>query len=597
MVILGLSFHYHNAAAAILVDGKPVAMSSEERFTRKKNDSSYPAEAVAFVMREANVTAEDIDYVVFYEKPFLKFERIIKTSLSTFPTAPFVFSESIRHLFTDKLWVKNAVLAHLDIDPKRVLFSKHHLSHAASAFFASPFEEAAILTIDGVGEWATTTLGTGKGNTITVDSEVHFPHSLGLLYSAFTAFLGFRVNNGEYKVMGMAPYGKPIYTDKIKQVVKVFDDGSYALDLSYFAFFRSMTTTYSKKFVALFGPPREKESKFFTPTTDWPSYFGEKPDPETFARLAKEQQHYADMAASIQAVHEEIVIKMANALHRKTGLKRLCMAGGVALNSVANAKVLEQTPFEEIFIQPSAGDAGASLGAALAAYHIGLDQPRSFEMTHAYYGQSFSDTEIETFLKENNITYSRKDDDALYPYVADCLADGKVIGWFQGGFEWGPRALGHRSILADPRRNEMKDVVNTKIKFREPYRPFAPSVLEEDAEEYFVLPAATSHQPAKYMLFVVPVREDKKQVVPAITHVNGSARPQLVNKEASPRYWRLINAFKQKTNVSMVLNTSFNLRGEPIVTRPADAYSTFMRSGIDILVLGNYLIHKSDVAS
>lgn len=594
MKILGLSFFYHDAAACILVDGIPVAMAEEERFSRKKHDSGFPKLAIYFVLKKANLKADDIDWVVFYEKPFLKFERIIKTGLETFPRAPKVFRESIKHLFLDKLWIRHLIASQLGIDPRKVLFSNHHLSHAASAFFCSPWEKASILTVDGVGEWATTVLAIGEGNKIEILKEIHFPHSLGLLYSAFTAFLGFEVNEGEYKVMGMAPYGTPRYADKVKKLIGFTDDSSFRLDLDYFNFQRSLSETFSNKMVELFDRPRDKDSHFFTRSTGWPSYFGPKPEGEEYLRLAEEQEYYADIAASIQAVLEEHIIALASHLYKISGIEKLCLAGGVALNSVANWKIMDQTPFKQIYVQPAASDAGGALGAALALYHIAFNKERKFIMDHAYWGVEYSNQEIEEVIKKIQLPYKFvAEEEKLLDIVTGELEEGKVIGWFQGPFEWGPRALGHRSILADPRRAEMKDIVNTKIKFREPYRPFAPSVLAEYAEEFFELPNAQSHYPARFMLYVVPVRKDKKSLVPAITHVDGTARPQIVFKETSPRYWKLIEKFKLKTGIPMLLNTSFNLRGEPIVNTPENAINTFLKSEMDLLVLENFIVRKT----
>jgi carbamoyltransferase len=594
MNILGLSFFYHDSGAALLVDGVPTSMSSEERFTRKKNDSDFPKQSIDFVLQDSKVKKEEIDYVVFYEKPFVKFERIIKTSLATFPSSCPVFIESIKHIFLDKMWIRQLISSQLDIDPDKILFSDHHLSHAASSFYCSPYDKAAILTVDGVGEWATTTLAFGKNNNIKVIKEIDFPHSLGLLYSAFTAWLGFRVNSGEYKVMGMAPYGKPKHVDKIKKVIKVYEDGSYALDLSYFTFHKSLTKTYSRKFVKLFGEPREKESKFFTRDTGWPSYFGTKPEGKELEDLANKQEYYADMATSIQVVLEEILIKLANSLYKETGVDKLCISGGVGLNSVANWKILQNTPFNNIYIQPAAGDAGGALGAALAAYHGGLQKPRTnFVMDHAYYGQEFDNSIIKKTIQKNNLQYDYIDNlEVLLDKITDHMVDGRVIGWYHGKCEWGPRALGSRSIVADPRREEMKDIVNTKIKFREPYRPFAPSVMSEHVEEFFDMPNAKEHYPGRFMLYVVPVKEDKKKIIPAITHVDGSARPQIVFQDQSPRYWQLINSFYKKTGVALVLNTSFNLRGEPIVNTPQNAINTFLKGNIDILVLEDYIVYR-----
>ncbi len=593
MKVLGLSFFYHDSAAALLVDGRPVAMAEEERFSRKKNDSAFPKEAIKFVLKEGNLDPRGLDYVIFYEKPFIKLERIFKNSFATFPTAPFVFKESLKHLFLTKLWVRGLIAKELGVASEKVLFAEHHLSHGASAFFCSPYEKAAVLTVDGVGEWAVTTIGVGEGTKIKILKEIHFPHSLGLLYSAFTAFLGFEVNEGEYKVMGMAPYGKPKYADKVRKMIKFFDDGSYELDLSYFSFHRSLDRSFSRKFTDLFGKPRDPKSKFFTRETGWPSYFGPKPEGEEYERIAVEQEYYADVAASLQAVHEEAVIRLTNEAHRMTGCDNLCLAGGVGLNSVANWKMLSQSPFKNMFVQPTAGDAGGALGSALLVEHQVSNAPRRYVMKHAYFGAEYSDSEIKYFLDGEKISHRHfKDENELISMVVDAITEGKVVGWFNGRFEWGPRALGNRSIIADPRRADMKDIVNTKIKFREPYRPFAPSVLGDKANDFFELPEAESHLPARFMLYVVGVRKEKQKIIPAITHVDGTARPQTVFPEESPRYHKLISEFYKRTGVPLVLNTSFNLKGEPIVNTPADAYSTFKRSEIDVLVLGNYLISK-----
>ncbi len=591
MYILGLSCFYHDAAAALIHDGELIAAAEEERFSRKKHDSDFPAGAIQFCLEEAGIQAQDLDFVVFYEKPFEKFERILMSTLQTYPKAWTVFRESMATWLVDKLWVRQAIQSELGITKEKVLFTHHHLSHAASSFFASPFEEAAIMTVDGVGEWATATCGVGKGTDITLTKEIRFPHSLGLLYSAFTAFLGFEVNEGEYKVMGMAPYGVPRYVDKVWQVIQVFDDGSFCLDMDYFCFHHSTTRTFNRKFEQLFGEPRPPETLFFTEGTGFPSYFGEKPG--DYQVLCSLNQHYADIAASIQKVTEEVLLNMARAVRRETGLENLCMAGGVALNSVANTRILNESGFEHLYIQPAAGDGGGALGAALYAYHALLGQPRKLVMKHAYWGKAYGDDEVKAFLDREGIPYIYADnEDAVLDRTVEALVDGKVIGWYQGRFEWGPRALGNRSILADPRREEMKDVVNTKIKFREPYRPFAPSILAEETETYFDLPRAIEHDPARFMLLVTPVKEEKRDVLPAITHADGTGRLQTVFEDTNPRYYHLIERFGQATGVPVLLNTSFNLRGEPVVTTPANAYSTFSRSEMDLLVMGNYLVYK-----
>ena len=592
MDILGISCYFHDSAAALLCDGLLIAAAEEERFTRKKHDYEFPQNAIDFCLKVGKIRGSDLDYVVFFEKPFLKFERLLLSSMQTFPRSHRVFREAMITWLGDKLWIKNLIQKRLGLPPSKILFSEHHLSHAASAFFCSPFEEAAILTVDGVGEWTTASLGVGRGTEIKLLKEIRFPHSLGLLYSAFTAFLGFEVNEGEYKVMGMAPFGTPRYVDKVYRLIRTGSDGSFELNMDYFCFHYSTEQTFNGKFEELFGPSRDPKARFFTSASGYPSYFGERPS--NYEQLSKQNQHYADVAASIQAVTEEILLKMAQHVHKETGLRRLCMAGGVALNSVANGKILRETPFEEIYVQPSAGDGGGAFGAALYAYHGVLGRPRKFVMEHAYWGEEHSPGEIEKFLKENNIRYQRlEDEEKVIERVVDRLQEGKVVGWFQGRFEWGPRALGNRSILADPRRADMKDIVNTKIKFREPYRPFAPSVLAERAEEYFVLPDAASHYPARFMLYVTDVRDEKRTIIPAVTHVDGTGRLQTVRKEESPRYYRLIETFGQATGVPVILNTSFNLKGEPIVNTPQEAFNTFSRSEMDVLVLGDYVVEKA----
>jgi carbamoyltransferase len=596
MYILGISCFYHDAAASLIYNGELVAAAMEERFSRKKHDNSFPMQAIEFCVRQAGITMQDIDYVVFYEKPLLKFERILLTTLNTFPNSSAVWREAMLSWMKEKLWVKNIIQSKLNIDYKKLLFCDHHMSHAASAFFASPFREAAVLTVDGVGEWTTTTIGKatstwagdapGGKNDITLFHEQRFPHSIGLLYSAFTAFLGFRVNNGEYKVMGMAPYGEPRYLDK---VYKVFQhnpqDGSFKLNLDYFSFHQSADSSFNQRFIDLFGNPREPEADFFTMVTN-PERAAEK------AAMA-ENQHYADVAASIQRVTEDALINIANHLYQQTGLKKLVMAGGVALNTKANYRILNETPFEEIYIQPAAGDDGGSLGAALWAYHIVLGKPRDWVMPNAYWGQSYTNEECKQWLDSKGIKYESFEgrEDQLLDIVAESLTNKKVVGWFQGRFEWGPRALGARSILADPRTEEMKEVVNTKIKFREPFRPFAPVILKDRAAEYFDYEGVDQHEAPRYMLMVAPIKSDKQDKIQAVCHM-GTGRLQTVERETNPRYYGVIERFGQITGVPVVLNTSFNLRGEPIVTSPRDAYNTFHNSDIDMLAMESLLIRK-----
>jgi len=592
MYILGISCYFHDAAATLIKDGVVVAAAEEERFSRIKHDYEFPENAIDFCLNLEGIQAQDLEYIMFFEKPFVKFERLLLCTMQTFPRSMKLFREAMVTWLGDKLWIKHLLQKKLGVDQSKILFSEHHLSHAASSFYCSPYDEAAILTVDGVGEWTTATLGVGRGTDIKLIKEIKFPHSLGLLYSAFTAFLGFEVNEGEYKVMGMAPFGDPKYVDEIYKIVHVDEEGGFELDMDYFSFHYSSEKTFNKKFEKLFGQPRDPKANFFTDSSGYPSYFGDKP--ANYNEIAKANQYYADIAVSIQVVTEQIMVKMANYAHRETGLTNLCMAGGVALNSVANRKILSETPFEQIYIQPAAGDGGASVGAALYGYHGILGKPRNFVMEHAYWGQEHSPEDTEEFLKENNIAYEYiGDDQKLIDRVADSIQNGKVVGWHQGRFEWGPRALGNRSILADPRSHEMKDIVNVKIKFREPFRPFAPSILVERAGEYFDLDEPEKHYPARFMLYVTDVREDKREILPAITHVDGTGRLQTVRKELNPKYYRLIETFGEATGVPVLLNTSFNLKGEPVVNTPEEAYNSFSASGMDLLVLGNYLVTKN----
>jgi len=589
--ILGLSGLYHDSAAALLRDGDLVAAAQEERFSRIKYDHRFPDQAVAYCLREARITAKDLDYVVFYEKPLLKFERIVLSHLSTFPRSWQVFREAMIAWFGEKLWLKSLITTRLGIPTGRILFVEHHLSHAASAMFCSPFHEAAVLTVDGVGEWTTTALGratadwgNGQPNRVMLDQDVRFPHSLGLLYSAFTAWLGFKVNSGEYKVMGMAPYGQPRHVDKLDKVIRVFEDGSFTLNMDYFSFHHSVEHTYNGRFVELFGPPRVPEPPFFTASS------GE--DIRGREREAEDNQYYADVAASVQRVTEEILLKMSAHLHRRTGLKHLVMAGGVALNSVANGRIMRESPFERVYIQPNAGDAGGALGAALYAWHVLLGKPRRFTMEHTYYGEGFEDAKIRQFLKDQNTRYEYvADRERLADRVVEAMLREQVVGFFQGRFEWGPRALGNRSILADPRSAKMKEIVNTKIKFREPFRPFAPVVAEKDASTYFELGKADGQYPQRFMLMVSPVRPDRGGEIPAVNHM-GTGRLQAVRREWNPLYYDVVQRFGEATGVPVLLNTSFNLRSEPIVTTPENAINTFTNSEIDLLCLGSFLVRK-----
>ena len=571
MIVLGLSFYYHDSSAALVKDGVLVAAAEEERFSRVKHDSGFPTLAIDFVLGMAGVTIHDVDFVVFYEKPFVKFERMLLTAMSTFPRSSAVFRESMQRWISDKLWIKSHMTRRLKIPASKILFAEHHVSHAAASFFTSPFDEAAILTVDGAGEWTTSTMGVGRGTKLEITKEIRFPHSLGLLYSAFTAYCGFEVNEGEYKLMGMHPYGKPRFVDKIREMITVAPDGSLWHDMKYFAYHFSPDTTLTPAFGEHFGRPA-RDPKLGDTSLD---------------------PFYCDIAASIQKVTEDVVLTMANHLHQQTGLKKLVMSGGVALNSVANYKVLRQGPFDELYILPAPGDDGGSVGAAYWAYNHVLGQPRGPALDHAYLGSEYSDAQVLEFLRKYDIPYKHiEDDEAFYDYAARALVDGQVCGWFRGRFEFGPRALGARSIIADPRRAEMKDKLNATIKFREAFRPFAPSVLEERADEFFEIPDAEKHFPARFMLYVAPVRIDKRSVLPAITHEDGSGRLQTVFKDTNPAYHGLIRRFGELTGVPVIMNTSFNLKGEPIVESPAHAFNTFSLSGMDLLFLNNFVVGK-----
>ena len=583
MNILGVSCYYHDAAAALLSDGVPIAAAEEERFSRRKHDSGFPHLAIRFCLDTAGIDVGDLDYVVFYEKPLLKFERLLQTTLATFPRSSGVFRESMIQWFNEKLWIKSRLIDEFQLPASKILFSEHHVSHAASAFLCSPYDEAAILTVDGVGEWTTTAIGRGTAswngqgsNRIELLEELRFPHSIGLLYSAFTAFLGFEVNEGEYKVMGMAPYGEPRFVDDVLKVVQIEDSGAIHLDMRYFEFQRSLHSSFTRKFVDLFGPPRRAESEFVVEGN----------------RAVGESRHYADIAASIQTVVEDVLLRLVEYAHSRTGLDKLCLAGGVALNSAANGRIVRESKFKHVYIQPAAGDGGGALGAALYAHHVLLGHPRKHVLETAYLGSGYSEAEAADFFRAQNISYQTfNHDDELLAFVADRIANGNVVGWHQGRFEWGPRALGNRSILADPRSESMKHTVNQKIKFREPFRPFAPAVLEARAAEFFDLKDVEENYPLRFMLLVYPWLSSATAIAPAVNHV-GTGRLQTVRQEWNPLYYGLIKQFEQIAGVPILLNTSFNLRGEPIVSTPEQAWSSFSRSGLDLLVVGPHVVTK-----
>ncbi|ARJ66489.1 hypothetical protein WV31_12825 [Magnetospirillum sp. ME-1] len=596
MRILGLSALYHDSAAALVEDGRIVAAAQEERFTRKKHDAAFPEHAIAYCLAEAGIGLNDLDNVVFYDKPFLKFERLLETYVAFAPKGFTSFKTAIPVWLKEKLFQKDLLAREFkrfapDFDwMNKLLFAEHHLSHAASAFFPSPFEDAAVLTMDGVGEWTTTSLAMGSGNRLEIHKELHFPHSLGLLYSAFTYYTGFKVNSGEYKLMGLAPYGEPRYTQLILDtLVDLKEDGSFRLDQSYFDYCTGLTMT-NERFSALFGQPVRKADK----------------DPLT--------QFHMDIAASIQEVTEIIVSKLCHGIKKETGARNLCLAGGVALNCVSNGKVLREGIFDNIWIQPAAGDAGGALGAALAGYHIFKGQPRSVtpgkdSMKGSYLGPVFEQPDIEARLSAAGARFEVMGADQVIEATAQALADEKAVGWMQGRMEFGPRALGGRSILGDPRSPSMQKTLNLKVKYRESFRPFAPSVLREDVAEWFELDGDSP-----YMLLVAPVSESRRRAMtedeqklfgidklnvprsslPAVTHVDYSARVQTIHADTNPRYHALISAFKARTGCGVVVNTSFNVRGEPIVCTPEDAFRCFMGSEIEVLVVGNCFLRKEE---
>ena len=591
--ILGISAFYHDSAACILKDGEIIAAAQEERFTRKKHDPSYPHNAIKFVLNYANLKLNEVDKIVFFEKPFLKFERLLETYVAFAPKGFISFSKAMPLWIKEKLFQKNYLFNKLKEHDKNyksdenIFFSDHHLSHAASAFYPSPFEEAVVLTADGVGEWATTTVAVGKGNKLDIKKEIHFPHSLGLLFSSFTYFTGFKVNSGEYKLMGLAPYGNPIYVDKIMKLVDIKNDGTFRLDQKYFNYATGLTMT-NDKFHHLFGQkPRDPKKEKLT-------------------------QFHMDIAASIQKVTEEIMIKLSRSIRNEYNIKNLCLAGGVALNCVANGKILQEKIFDNIWIQPAAGDAGGSLGAALALWHIDQDNVRKINsndsMKGSYLGSEFSQDQIEKELNSIGAHFETVDYDSLIDQTSDYLSKEKAVGWFQGRMEFGPRALGGRSILGDPRSDKMQKNLNLKVKYRESFRPFAPSVLREDLSNWFEI-----NVDSPYMLLVSNISDQKKiemtdeekklfgidklnikrSDIPAVTHVDYSARIQTVTKTNNKKYYDLISKFKEKTGCPVIINTSFNVRGEPIVNTPTDAFNCFMGTELDYLIIGNCILDKT----
>ena len=591
--ILGISAFYHDSAACILKDGNIVAAAQEERFTRKKHDPSYPKNAIEFVLKYSKLNLSEVDKIVFFEKPFLKFERLLETYVAFAPRGFISFSKAMPLWIKEKLFQKNFLFNKLREhdknykSDKNIFFSEHHLSHAASAFYPSPFDEAVVLTADGVGEWATTTVAVGKGKNLEIKKEIHFPHSLGLLYSAFTYYTGFKVNSGEYKLMGLAPYGNPLYENKIKKLIDIKEDGSFRLNQKYFNYATGLTMT-NDHFNKLFAQkPRNPKKEKIT-------------------------QFHMDIAASIQKVTEDIMIKLARSIRKEYNIKNLCLAGGVALNCVANGKILSEKIFDQIWIQPAAGDAGGALGAALALWHLELNNERTVNLTDnmkgSYLGTEFSQEEIEKELKSIGANFKIFEYEELISKTSDLLNDEKAIGWFQGRMEFGPRALGSRSILGDPRSENMQKNLNLKVKYRESFRPFAPSILREDLSRWFdinvdspyMLLVANINSKKKFKmtqeqkeLFGIDKLNVKRSEIPAVTHVDYSARIQTVNKNTNKRYYDLISKFKEKTGCPVIVNTSFNVRGEPIVNSPTDAFNCFMGTELDYLVIGNCILEKS----
>jgi carbamoyltransferase len=591
MNILGISAFYHDSAACLVQDGKIISAAQEERFTRKKHDSAFPVNAINFCLEDSNLTVNDLDYISYYDKPFLTFERILETYLAFAPVGIKSFIKALPLWIKKKIWMKEVIKKELKYEGK-IIFPEHHESHAASAFYPSPFQEAAFLTMDGVGEWTTASYGIGNGNRIEILSEIQFPHSLGLLYSAFTYYTGFKVNSGEYKVMGLAPYGEPKYKDVIlKELIDLKEDGSFKMNMDYFNYCVGLTMT-NRKFDKLFdGPPRKSESKL--------------------------TQREMDIARSVQEITEEVVLRMARHIRKETGLKYLCLAGGVSLNCVANGKLLREGIFDDIWIQPAAGDAGAALGAALFAWYQYLENDRKADgkrdsQRGSYLGPKYENDHIEGYLKKNKIPYTKLSNEELPEKIADLIADEKVVGWFQGRMEFGPRALGGRSIIGDARSSKMQETMNIKIKFRESFRPFAPSVVRERVADYFELDGESP-----YMLLVAPVRKEirremseeeqklfgleklhvTRSSIPAITHVDYSARIQTVDGVNNPSYYNMIKKFDEKYGCPVIINTSFNVRGEPIVCTPEDAFLCFMRTNMDYLIMENYLLDKREQKS
>jgi carbamoyltransferase len=580
MKILGISAHYHDSAAALVIDGLPVGAVQQERLSRRKNDAAFPLEAIEWCLDHAGLSPEDLDAVVFYERPMLKFDRILVSALRAFPRGRGAFAHAMKNSLGEKAWVRGLITAQLGVRRDKILFTEHHQSHAAAAFLTAPTRHAAIMTTDGVGEWATLTVGRGQRTaggptSIVLDREVRFPHSLGMLYSTFTAYLGFAVNEGEYKVMGLAAYGRPTMIDQVRKLIRRTPDGAFALELDYFDFHTTVARSYSKRFAELFGPPRQAH--------------------EPIDLASAEGRRFADVAASVQAVLEEILVDMTRQLRAETGLPDLCLGGGVALNGVANARILAESGFERLFVPPAPGDAGSALGAALYADRIHFGNPDRDVPDHPFWGPSIDDDELARLAGEDGLPSTTLDDAALVEQTADDLAADRVVGWMEGATEFGPRALGHRSILTAPHDVAMRDRLNRDIKYREEFRPFAPIVPIEAADRYFELPPGGARL-ARFMSGVFPVRPQWRERLAAITHVDGTARVQTLERSMAPRLHDLLEAYGRRSGMPVLLNTSFNLAGEPIVNRVVEGYSTFRRSGIDVLVAGRSRIVKRALA-
>ena len=582
MKLLGISAHYHDSAAALVIDGMPVCAVQEERLSRRKNDAAFPLLAIDWCLNQAGLEPEDLDAVVFYERPMLKFDRILTCALRAFPHSWRTFPEAMKSSLGDKVWVRGTISSYLGLPARKILFTGHHQSHAAAAFLTAPTDRAAILTTDGVGEWATLTVGhgvrsTNGGTAITLLREIRFPHSLGMLYSAFTAYLGFAINEDEYKVMGLAGYGQPTMVDKVRRLIRQTEDGAFALDLDYFEFHSTARRSYSSRFIDLFGPPRHPYEPIDLASAD-----GER---------------FANCAASVQRVLEDTLVTMARSLHTETGLSDLCLGGGVALNGVANARILTESGFTRVFVPPAPGDAGCALGAALYADRIHFGNPDRDVPDHPFWGPAADGLELARLASEDGKTVEQcEDDDSLIAQTADDLAAGRVVGWMDGALELGPRALGHRSILASAATTEMRDRLNRDIKFRDEFRPFAPVVPVEAAGRYFELPAGGARL-ARFMSGVFPVRPEWRAALGAITHVDGTTRLQALDHEMAPRLYALLEAYGRRTGIPVLLNTSFNLSGEPIVNRAVEGYSTFLRCGIDVLVAGRTRVMKKGAVS